>query len=86
MKAGFVIQRGAFVAFALAASLGAEERTDQVVLKNVMVPMRDGVRLATNITLPGTHGAIAAPERFFFDLIGTSSPESSSASIAALLS
>ena len=64
MRAGFAIPRGALVALALAASLVAEERTDLVVLKDVMVPMRDGVRLATNITLPGANGAIAPPGRF----------------------
>lgn len=34
-----------------------------MVLRDVMVPMRDGVRLATNVTLPGKDGAIA-PGRF----------------------
>lgn len=34
---------------------------DVIVLRDVMVPMRDGVRLATDITLPATGGAQTGP-------------------------
>ncbi|PYQ16523.1 MAG: antibiotic hydrolase [Acidobacteria bacterium] len=47
------------------AALGAraEEPFGIVVLKDVMVPMRDGVRLATDVHLPA-RGGVAAPGRF----------------------
>ena len=35
-----------------------------IVQENVMVPMRDGVRLATDITLPSEDGVEPAPGRF----------------------
>jgi uncharacterized protein len=41
----------------------AEEPYGIVVLKDVMVPMRDGVRLATDVHLPA-RGGVAAPGRF----------------------
>ncbi|HEY2942200.1 MAG TPA: CocE/NonD family hydrolase [Vicinamibacteria bacterium] len=41
----------------------AEEPYGIVVLKDVMVPMRDGVRLATDVHLPARDG-VAAPGRF----------------------
>ena len=50
------------MALALTVSLSAEDGTGYVVLEDVMVPMRDGARLATRITLPRSGGL--APERF----------------------
>ena len=57
MRLGSVIPKGVLMAVALAAALAAEERAGFVVLEDVMVPMRDGVRLATRITLPSGDGA-----------------------------
>ncbi len=50
---------------AVAASIGApaDEPYGIVVLKDVMVPMRDGVRLATDVHLPA-RGGVAAEGRF----------------------
>lgn len=44
-------------------SLEVEQRYEVLVHSNVMVPMRDGVRLATDIYLPARDGSIA-PGRF----------------------
>ena len=41
----------------VAGAAGAEERSESVVLKDVMVQMRDGVRLATDVYLPARNGA-----------------------------
>ena len=50
---------------AVTAPIGAlaEEPYGIVVVKDVMVPMRDGVRLATDVHLPAREG-VAAPGRF----------------------
>ena len=50
------------MALALTVSLSAEDGSGTVVLEDVMVPMRDGVRLATRVTLPRGDGL--APQRF----------------------
>ena len=57
MRLGPVIPKCVLMAVVLAASLAAEERAGFVVLEDVMVPMRDGVRLATRITLPSDGAA-----------------------------
>jgi len=48
----------------LSAQTGsASEKFDAIVVKNVMVPMRDGVKLATDVYLPAAGGAVA-PGRY----------------------
>lgn len=47
--------------------MSREASTDErrmVTLENVMVPMRDGVRLATDISVPSSDGVQAAPGRY----------------------
>ena len=50
----------------LPAPLGAqtETRYEVAVLKNVMIPMRDGVRLATDIYRPARSGARSIGKRY----------------------
>jgi putative CocE/NonD family hydrolase len=50
-------------AFAQASPSAADSQYDVVVARNVMVSMRDGVRLATDIYLPA-HGSAVVAERF----------------------
>ena len=54
-----VVVAAAFAAWAslvLGQDAGTPEPYDVVVLTNVMVPMRDGVRLATDVYLPARDG------------------------------
>ena len=58
-----VFALSALVAPGRAAATDSAAQFEVVELKDVMVPMRDGVRLATDIYLPALHGA-PAPGRF----------------------
>ena len=56
------LRRAVALAAFVAGGLGAQSY-DVVAHNDVMIPMRDGVRLATNVYLPGRAG-VAAPGRF----------------------
>ena len=48
--------RALAVAFALAVGLAGNASSQDVLTKTVMVPMRDGVRMATDVSLPAKDG------------------------------
>jgi predicted acyl esterase len=50
--------------FAFGADHAQEAFPASFIFKNVMVPMRDGTRLATDIYVPSNDGAVPAPRRF----------------------
>src|SRR4051812_14469897 len=59
ISTGLMMRRtiaGLIVFILLAAPAAADDTYEVVVQNNVMVPMRDGVRLATDLYLPATDG------------------------------
>src|ERR1043166_4106364 len=58
--AGAMIMRACWLLLFVLAQAQAEPKFDVAATKDVMVPMRDGVRLATDIYRPARDGVAAA--------------------------